>query len=118
LGFIALLGYVALADKVTAANVKKAGNPQLAGPFLFQQPFPRWFTGIAFSAIVIGALVPAAIMAIAAANLFTRNIFKEFIKPDASPRLETRVSQWASLVVKFGALAFAVWLPHTFAINL
>ncbi len=28
------------------------------------------------------------------------------------------MSQWASLVVKFGALAFAVWLPHTFAINL
>ena len=50
--------------------------------------------------------------------MFTRNIFKEYFKPDASPRLETRVSQWASLVVKFGALAFAVWLPHTFAINL
>ena len=93
LGFIALLGYVALADKVTAANVKKAGNPQLAVPYLFQHLFPSWFTGIAFAAIVIGALVPAAIMAIAAANLFTRNIFKEFFKPGASPRLETRVSQ-------------------------
>src|SRR6478609_3397712 len=63
LGFIALLGYVALADKVTAANVKKAGNPQLAVPYLFQHLFPSWFTGIAFAAIVIGALVPAAIMA-------------------------------------------------------
>ena len=83
LGFIALLGYVALADKVTAANVKKAANPQLAVPYLFQHLFPSWFTGIAFAAIIIGALVPAAIMAIAAANLFTRNIFKEFFKPDA-----------------------------------
>jgi SSS family solute:Na+ symporter len=118
LGFIALLGYVALADKVTAANVKKAGNPQLAVPYLFQHLFPSWFTGIAFAAIVIGALVPAAIMAIAAANLFTRNIFKEFIKPDASPRLETRVSQWVSLLVKVGALLFAIELPKTFSINL
>src|SRR5579862_6220227 len=118
LGFIALLGYVALADKVTAANVKKANNPQLAVPYLFQHLFPSWFTGIAFSAIVIGALVPAAIMAIASANLFTRNIFKEFFKPDASPRLQTQVSQWASMVVKFGALAFAVELPRTFSINL
>ncbi len=118
LGFIALLGYVALADKTTAANVKKAGNAQLAVPYLFQHMFPSWFTGIAFSAIVIGALVPAAIMAIAAANLFTRNIFKEFFKPDASPRLETRVSQWGSFVVKFGALLFALYLPHTFSINL
>src|SRR6478609_7912984 len=118
LGFIALLGYVALADKVTAANVKKANNPQLAVPYLFQHLFPSWFTGIAFSAIVIGALVPAAIMAIAAANLFTRNIFKEFFKPDASPRLETRVSQWVSMLVKVGALLFAIGLPKTFSINL
>jgi solute:Na+ symporter, SSS family len=118
LGFIALLGYVAVADKVTAANVKKANNAQLAVPYLFQHLFPSWFTGIAFAAIVIGALVPAAIMAIAAANLFTRNIFKEFFKPNADPRLETRVSQWVSLVVKLGALLFAIELPKTFSINL
>ncbi len=118
LGLIALFGYMAIADPVTAANVKKAGNPQLAVPYLFQHMFPSWFTGIAFAGIIIGALVPAAIMAIAAANLFTRNIFKEFFKPDASPALETRMSQWASLVVKFGALVFAVELPHTFSINL
>ena len=118
LGLIALFGYMAIADPVTAANVKKAGNSQLAVPYLFQHMFPSWFTGIAFGGIIIGALVPAAIMAIAAANLFTRNIFKEFFKPDASPALETRMSQWASLVVKFGALVFAVELPHTFSINL
>src|SRR6266496_1039913 len=118
LGLIALLGYMALADKTTVANVKKADNAQLAVPYLFQHLFPSWFAGVTFAAIIIGALVPAAIMAIAAANLFTRNIFKEFFKPDASPRLQTRMSQWASLVVKLGALLFAVELPHTFAINL
>jgi solute:Na+ symporter, SSS family len=115
---IALFGYMAVTDPVTAANVKKAGNPQLAVPYLFQHMFPSWFTGIAFAGIIIGALVPAAIMAIAAANLFTRNIFKEFFKPDASPALETKMSQWASLVVKLGALLFAVELPSTFSINL
>ncbi|MGH3216830.1 MAG: monocarboxylate uptake permease MctP [Trebonia sp.] len=115
---IALFGYMAVVDPTTAANVKKANNPQLAVPYLFQHLFPSWFTGIAFAAIVIGALVPAAIMAIAAANLFTRNIFKEFFKSDASPRLETRVSQWVSLIVKVGALLFAVSLPKTFSINL
>jgi SSS family solute:Na+ symporter len=118
LGCIALFGYMALADPSTAAKVKKADNTQLAVPYLIQHMFPSWFTGVAFSAIIIGALVPAAIMAIAAANLFTRNIFKEFFKPDASPRLETKVAQWSSLVVKLGALFFAVELPHTFAINL
>src|ERR1700741_2686792 len=118
LALIALFGYMAVADPVTAANVKKTGNAQLSVPYLFQHMFPSWFTGIAFAGIIIGALVPAAIMAIGAANLFTRNVFKEFFKPDASPALETRMSQWASLVVKFGALVFAVELPHTFSINL
>jgi SSS family solute:Na+ symporter len=118
LGVIALFGYMALADPTTAGNVKKADNAQLAVPFLMQHMFPSWFTGVAFAAIIVGAMVPAAIMSIGAANLFTRNIFKEFFKPDASPALETRVSQWASLVVKFGALLFAIELPHTFSINL
>ena len=118
LALIALFGYMAITDPVTAANVKKSGNAQLAVPYLFQHMFPPWFAGIAFAGIIIGALVPAAIMAIAAANLFTRNIFKEFFKPDASPALETRMSQWASLVVKIGALLFAIELPHTFSINL
>jgi len=118
LGLIALFGYMAITDPVTAANVKKSGNAQLAVPYLFQHMFPPWFAGIAFAGIIIGALVPAAIMAIAAANLFTRNIFKEFFKPDASPVLETKMSQWASLVVKIGALLFAIELPHTFSINL
>jgi SSS family solute:Na+ symporter len=118
LALIALFGYMAIADPVTAANVKKTGNAQLAVPYLFQHMFPSWFTGIAFAGIIIGALVPAAIMAIAAANLFTRNIFVEFFKQDASPMLQTKMSQWVSLVVKVGALLFAVELPHTFSINL
>ncbi|HXT88346.1 MAG TPA: sodium:solute symporter [Trebonia sp.] len=118
LALIALFGYMAVADPVTAANVKKTGNAQLAVPYLFQHMFPSWFTGIAFAGIIIGALVPAAIMSIAAANLFTRNIFVEFFKQDASPAQQTRMSQWVSLVVKIGALLFAVELPHTFSINL
>ncbi|HEX9043353.1 MAG TPA: sodium:solute symporter, partial [Trebonia sp.] len=118
LALIALFGYMAIADPTTAADVKKTGNAQLAVPYLFQHMFPSWFTGIAFAGIIIGALVPAAIMSIAAANLFTRNVFTEFFKQDASPALQTRMSRWASLVVKLGALLFAVELPRTFSINL
>jgi solute:Na+ symporter, SSS family len=119
LGFVALLGYMALAAPGVPAAVKANGaNAQLAVPFLFQQMFPPWFTGVAFSAIAIGALVPAAIMSIAAANLFTRNIYKEYLKPDATPRQETRVAQTVSLVVKLGALVFVLALSKTFSINL
>ena len=55
-------------------------------PLLFDQQFPAWFAGIAFAAIGIGALVPAAIMSIAAANLFTRNIYKEYLQQGRDAR--------------------------------
>jgi solute:Na+ symporter, SSS family len=119
LGLIALLGYMALAAPGVPEAVKANGaNAQLAVPFLFQSVFPSWFAGIAFSAIVIGALVPAAIMSIAAANLFTRNIWKEYFRPQASNAEQTRVSQTASLVVKLGALLFVIFVKSTYAIQL
>jgi solute:Na+ symporter, SSS family len=119
LGLIALFGYLALATPAVNAGVKAGGgNTQLSVPLLFEHMFPSWFAGIGYSAIIIGALVPAAIMSIAAANLFTRNIYKEFFRPNAGPREQTRTAQTASLVVKLGALLFAVLLSKTFSINL
>jgi solute:Na+ symporter, SSS family len=41
-----------------------------AVPALILHAFPDWFVGVAFAAIGIGALVPAAIMSIAAAMPF------------------------------------------------
>jgi hypothetical protein len=80
--------------------------------------FPSWFAGVADTAIIIGALVPAAIMSIAAANLFTRTIYKELFRPYASAAEETRVARLASLLMKVGALGFALELNKTFSINL
>ena len=119
LGLVALLGYMALAAPGVPAAVKAHGaNAQLSVPFLFQQMFPSWFAGVGFAAIVIGALVPAAIMSIAAANLFTRNVYLEFFNRGASSANQTRVSQFVSLLIKAGALVFVFALPKTFSINL
>ncbi|MFI8962384.1 monocarboxylate uptake permease MctP [Streptomyces sp. NPDC053493] len=111
LGLLALLGFMAIAAGV------KVTNGQLAIPQLFENMFPAWFAGVAFAAIGIGALVPAAIMSIAAANLFTRNIYKDFIKPDATAAQETKVSKLVSLLVKVGALVFVLTMDKTVAIN-
>ncbi len=111
LGLLALLGFMAIAAGV------KVTNGQLAIPQLFENMFPDWFAGVAFAAIGIGALVPAAIMSIAAANLFTRNIYKDFLKPDATPKQEMQVSKVVSLLVKVGALVFVLTMDKTVAIN-
>jgi SSS family solute:Na+ symporter len=118
LGLLALLGFAAIAAKTSVFGLDGVANAQLAVPHLFQENFPSWFAGIAFSAIAIGALVPSAIMSIAAANLFTRNVYKEYIRPDATHREEAQASKIASLVVKFGALLFVLALDKQNAINM
>jgi solute:Na+ symporter, SSS family len=118
LGFLALLGYMAL-----AAHLKPVGgtpgkpDTNTIVPWLFHNMFPAWFAGIAFGAIAIGALVPAAIMAIAAANTFTRDIYRPYFRPDAGEREEAIVSKTVSVVIKLGALLVLIGLNLSFALE-
>jgi SSS family solute:Na+ symporter len=122
LGLLALVGFFAIAAGVAnlpeyAAGFKLFGN-NFAVPALFLHSFPSWFVGIAFAAIGIGALVPAAIMSIAAANLYTRNIHREFINKNPTDKQEAQMAKWVSLIVKFGALVFILFVPTQYAIYL
>jgi SSS family solute:Na+ symporter len=112
LGLIALLGYMAIAAgvKVHAANE--------VVPALFNTVFPSWFVGFAAAAIAISALVPAAIMSIGAANLFTRNLWRPLVNPNITSSQEAANAKLVSLVVKFGALLFIIFLPTQYAIDL
>jgi len=112
LGLLALLGYMG-----HAAQLKLASNNDVV-PALFQTLFPSWFAGFAFAAIAIGALVPAAVMSIGAANLFTRNFWKAYVNPQIDTAGEATVAKLASLVVKVGALLVIIYLPTQFALDL
>ncbi|MEP6940346.1 MAG: sodium:solute symporter [Rudaea sp.] len=111
LGLIAMLGFMAIAAKVNAKGTAVV-------PALIMQSFPDWFAGFCCAAIALGALVPAAIMSIGAANLVTRNIWRPYVNGNMTPAQESNVAKVTSLVVKFGALVFVVFLPLDFAINL
>ena len=111
LGLIALLGVMALAASI------KVGNPQDAVPQLLLKMFPDWFAGFSFAAIAIGALVPAAVMSIGAANTFTRNIWKPFVDP-LTPERESSIAKLVSLLVKVGALLVIFFVPTKFAVDL
>jgi solute:Na+ symporter, SSS family len=112
LGLIALLGFMAIAAGI------KLDKPTGVVPALFLKIFPSWFAGFSFAAIAIGALVPAAIMSIGAANLFTRNIWKPFVRRGLDPAREAIVAKIFSLGVKVGALVFIIFLPTQYAIDL
>src|ERR1700712_1249108 len=120
LGLLALLGYMAIAAGTKPVVNNATGKPDTNTivPALFNQQFSGWFAGIAFAAIGIGALVPAAIMSIAAANLWTRNIYKEYLNRGATAKQEAKQAKWASLVVKFGAVAFILFIDPQFSIDL
>jgi SSS family solute:Na+ symporter len=112
LGLIALLGYLALAAGVVTKD------PNQAVPLLFLKMFPEWFAGFCLAAVAIGALVPAAIMSIAASNLFTRNLYGALVRRKMLPEEESRMAKIVSLVVKFGALLFVLKLPAPYAIEM
>jgi len=112
LGLLALLGYMG-----HAAGLKLTNNNDVV-PSLFKFLFPSWMSGFAFAAIAIGALVPAAVMSIGSANLFTRNFWKAYVNPELTPAGEAEVAKVTSLVVKLGALLAVIFLPTKFALDL
>ncbi len=121
LGLLTLLGVFAAAAGLAKLPEFAAGFKQYAGnfavPALFLHFFPSWFVGIAFAAVGIGALVPSAIMSIAAANLYTRNIHGLITGRAPEGPQEAKIAKWVSLLVKVGAVAFVVFLPLKYAID-
>jgi solute:Na+ symporter, SSS family len=122
LGLLALFGFFAIAAGVDKMPEFAAGfatfKNNFAVPALLLHSFPSWFVGVAFAAIGIGALVPAAIMSIAAANLYTRNIHREFFNKNPTDKQESRMAKMVSLIVKAGALVFILFVPTKYAVQL
>lgn len=112
LGLIGLLGFMAHAAGIETKDA------QAVVPLLFKKMFPDWFYGFTFAAIAIGALVPAAVMSIGAANTFTRNIWRPFVNPQMTASQESALAKVMSLVVKIGALIVIFFMPTKFAIDL
>ncbi|CUR52062.1 Na+/solute symporter [Nitrosotalea devaniterrae] len=120
LAILALMGILVYA--VPGAMHFLSGFPEssrgiLVVPSLILYSLPSWFSGVALLGVFVGGLVPAAIMAMAQANLLTRNIIKE-IKPNLSDKSEIRITKAASTIFKFVALGFVFSVPATYAISL
>ena len=83
-----------------AAGIHTANTSSVV-PLLFVKMFPDWFAGFCLAAIGIGALVPAAIMSIASANLFTRNLYGELLHRRMTQAEELRNAKLVSIFIKF-----------------
>lgn len=114
LGLFGLLGVAALAAGIEAPP----GNAESAVPLLVKELMPAALTGLVFGALAVGALVPAAVMSIAAATSFVRNVYVEYFHPTATPKHQMRIAQGVSLSAKVGAVFFVFGLRNQDAINL
>ncbi|MEU0390138.1 sodium:solute symporter family protein [Streptomyces chartreusis] len=114
LALFGLLGIAAL-----AANVHTPPNgAETAVPMLIVRLMPGALAGVILGALTIGALVPAAVMSIAAATSFVRNVYVEYFDPTATPKRQVRIAKAVSLTAKAGAAAFVFGLRDQDAINL
>lgn len=120
LAFLALFGVLiySVPSAMTFLHNFSSGSQGIyVVPSLIISVLPSWLAGVALLGVFVGGLVPAAIMAIAQANLLTRNVIKEF-KRDLSPKTESEIAKWASAIFKFIALGFVFAVPATYAIQL
>ncbi|MGW7403946.1 sodium:solute symporter family protein [Streptomyces sp. NPDC054833] len=116
-GLLALFGFLGIAALATGVRAP-SGGAEAAVPMLVDRLMPGPLAGLVFGAITVGALVPAAVMSIAAATSFVRNVYVEYVHPTATPKRQVRIAKAVSLTAKVGAVAFVFGLRDQDAVNL
>ncbi|MEU0390142.1 sodium:solute symporter family protein [Streptomyces chartreusis] len=114
LGLFGMLGVGALAVGIRPPP----GRAEAAVPLLVEHLMSPLLAGLVLGVMTVGALVPAAVMSIAAASLFVRNVYVAYFHPTATPKRQVRVARWLSLTAQLGAVAFVYGARDQTAINL
>jgi solute:Na+ symporter, SSS family len=76
---------------------------------------PPWITGLVGGAGALAAIVPAAVIVLAAATLVGRNIYRDMISPSASSVSVLRVSRVFVLIIMAFSLYVAIKSPGLIA---
>lgn len=119
LALLALFGVLIYAVAPALNYVQNVGGSGVyVVPALILYTMPSWFAGFAFLGIFIGGLVPAAIMSIASANLFIRNVVKPYRKKAFEPKQETFYAKIVTIIFIFIAVLFTLVVNDTYAIQL
>ncbi|PMB76044.1 MAG: sodium:proton antiporter [Fervidicoccus fontis] len=100
---LAIFGLVALSENLVPNKVSS-----LAFPSVLTTYFSPTFVSIAFAAIIIGAMIPASLQALSAANLITRNIYLQYINKQASERKQVLVGRISVFIMIVASLIFVL----------
>jgi solute:Na+ symporter, SSS family len=83
-----------------------------AYPRLVQEVLPTWMTGF-FAAVIFGAILSSFNSGLnSATTLFSLDLYKGWLKPEASEQEQVRVGQWFGLVTGMAAIAMAPFIYY------
>jgi solute:Na+ symporter, SSS family len=88
-------------------------NGDLALLTIVRQSYPPWFLGIIGAAGALTAMVPAAILILAAATLFAKNFYREMISPGLTDDQVAKLARALVIVITSIALYFAIYSSTT-----
>ncbi|MDR3561625.1 MAG: sodium:solute symporter family protein [Negativicutes bacterium] len=88
-------------------------NGDLALLTIVRQSYPVWVLGIIGAAGALTAMVPAAILILAAATLFAKNFYREIISPDMTDDQVAKLARLLVIVITLVALYFAIYSSTT-----
>lgn len=74
-----------------------------------RQTFPAWFLGLVGGAGALTAMVPSAILLLAAATLFVKNLYRPLIAPGTTDDQVARMARVVVLIVTLVSLGFAIF---------
>jgi SSS family solute:Na+ symporter len=86
-------------------------NPDMALLAIVKKTWPPWFLGFVGAAGAVTAMVPAAILVLAAAALLAKNVIRPVFRPTAGEAAVMRLSRLLVVAVMGAALVSALLLP-------
>ncbi|MHB1697104.1 MAG: sodium:solute symporter family protein [bacterium] len=110
--FITILGFAAL---YIVPGIK---NPNMAIPMMLYKTFGPYLTAFFGGIIILASMVPASIMALSSANLFTKNIYKNLINDDISDHSQEIMSKVAVGFIIVLALCLSIIINPMLIIKL
>lgn len=107
---LAFVFFVGFAATIIVPGLK---DGDLSFLLVVRKTFPPWFLGLIGGAGALTAMVPAAIIILAAATLFAKNVYRPLFSPTMNDHQIARLARVMVVVLGAISLYFAVYNPAT-----
>ncbi len=87
-------------------------DPDQAYPLLVRELVPSGLAGVVIAGIASALLSHLSSVLNSSSTVFTMDLYRPLLKPDASDKHLVRVGAWSSFVILMITVGIAIWLSH------